>query len=109
MVYYQTVSCSNGFSAIIFAKNSDMLRSVITAFFLSISLSLSFAQAKFPAKHKLVVGLVVDQMRWDFLYRFADRYKPNGGFKRLVSQGFSNENTLIPYTPTVTACRHSIV
>ena len=54
-----------------------------------------------------MVGIVVDQMRWDYLYRFYSRYAPNGGFKRLLNQGFSCENTLIPYTPTVTACGHA--
>jgi predicted AlkP superfamily pyrophosphatase or phosphodiesterase len=56
---------------------------------------------------KLVVGIVVDQMRWDYLYRYYDRYAPNGGFKRLLQQGFSCDNTLIPYTPTYTACGHT--
>lgn len=55
---------------------------------------------------KLVVGMVVDQMRWDFLYRYYDRYT-NDGFKRLLSEGFSCENTMIPYTPTITACGHT--
>lgn len=58
---------------------------------------------------KLVVGIVVDQMRWDYLYRFYERYDAKGGFKRLLTQGFSCENTLIPYTPTVTACGHSSI
>ncbi|RZL17973.1 MAG: alkaline phosphatase family protein, partial [Pedobacter sp.] len=48
---------------------------------------------------KLVVGFVVDQMRWDYLYRFYDRYS-KGGFKRLINDGFSVENTFIPYLPT---------
>jgi predicted AlkP superfamily pyrophosphatase or phosphodiesterase len=55
------------------------------------------------------VGLVVDQMRWDYLYRYYDRYAANGGFKRLLNQGFTCENTMIPYTPTVTACGHSCI
>jgi predicted AlkP superfamily pyrophosphatase or phosphodiesterase len=58
---------------------------------------------------KLVVGIVVDQMRWDYLYRFYERYDVNGGFKRMMNQGFTCENTLIPYTPTVTACGHSTI
>jgi predicted AlkP superfamily pyrophosphatase or phosphodiesterase len=58
---------------------------------------------------KLVVGIVVDQMRWDYLYRYYDRYEETGGFKRMLKQGFTCENTLIPYTPTVTACGHSTV
>jgi predicted AlkP superfamily pyrophosphatase or phosphodiesterase len=56
---------------------------------------------------KVVVGIVVDQMRWDYLYRYYNRYADNGGFKRLLNQGYSCENTLIPYTPTVTACGHA--
>lgn len=60
------------------------------------------------ARPKLVVGMVVDQMRWDYLYRFYSRYG-QGGFKRLLHEGFSAENTLIPYTPTLTACGHSSI
>jgi predicted AlkP superfamily pyrophosphatase or phosphodiesterase len=56
---------------------------------------------------KLVVGVVVDQMRWDFLYRYYDRYAPEGGFKRLIDKGFSCENTFINYLPTYTACGHT--
>jgi len=68
----------------------------------------SHAQQPVP-RPKLVVGLVVDQMRWDYLYRYYDRYAPTGGFKRMLSQGFTCENTLIPYIPTVTACGHSCI
>ena len=57
---------------------------------------------------KLVIGLVVDQMRWDYLYRYYYRYS-NGGFKRLINEGFSAENTFIPYTPTYTACGHTSI
>lgn len=65
-------------------------------------------QTKDVARPKLVVGLVVDQMRWDYLYRFYSRYG-QGGFKRLLNEGFSAENTLIPYTPTFTACGHASI
>ncbi len=58
---------------------------------------------------KLVVGIVVDQMRWDYLYRYYDRYAANGGFKRMLGQGFTCENTFIPYSPTVTACGHASI
>jgi predicted AlkP superfamily pyrophosphatase or phosphodiesterase len=58
---------------------------------------------------KLVVGIVIDQMRWDYLYRYYDIYKPDGGFKRLLNDGFTCENTLIPYTPTVTAAGHTCI
>ncbi|MFC2438917.1 MAG: alkaline phosphatase family protein, partial [Prevotella melaninogenica] len=57
---------------------------------------------------KLVVGLVVDQMRWDYLYYYNNEYG-NDGLKRLLNQGFSFENTHINYAPTVTAIGHSSV
>ncbi len=56
---------------------------------------------------RLVVGIVVDQMRWDYLERFAPLFKANGGFKRMMNQGFSNDNCQIGYTPSVTACGHT--
>jgi predicted AlkP superfamily pyrophosphatase or phosphodiesterase len=58
---------------------------------------------------KLVVGLVVDQMRWDYLYRYYHLYQPDGGFKRLLSQGFSCDNTSVPYIPSFTACGHASI
>jgi len=57
---------------------------------------------------KLVVGIVVDQMRWDYLYRFYNRYQSNG-FKRLLNEGFSCENTQVNYIPTFTGPGHSCI
>jgi len=61
-----------------------------------------------PERPKLVVGIVVDQMRWDFLYRFYEKYE-TGGFKRLLNEGFSCENTMINYIPSVTAIGHTTI
>ncbi|MBK7679328.1 MAG: alkaline phosphatase PafA [Chitinophagaceae bacterium] len=72
-------------------------------------LSFSVQAQQTIQRPKLIVGIVVDQMRWDYLYRFYDRYAPNGGFKRMLNQGFACENTLIPYTPTYTGCGHSSI
>src|SRR6185312_3360594 len=58
--------------------------------------------AQSVARPKLVVGIVVDQMRWDYLYRYSARYTP-GGFKRLLNEGFSCENTFISHLPSFTA------
>ncbi|SHF20171.1 alkaline phosphatase PafA [Chryseobacterium takakiae] len=57
---------------------------------------------------KLVVGLVVDQMRWDYLYRYYNKYG-NDGFKRLLNTGYSLNNVHIPYVPTVTALGHACI
>lgn len=60
------------------------------------------------ARPKLVVGIVVDQMRWDYLYRFYDRYG-SGGFRRMLNEGFTCENTMINYVPAYTAIGHSTI
>ncbi|MEK6450310.1 MULTISPECIES: alkaline phosphatase PafA [unclassified Myroides] len=70
--------------------------------------SLSAVANETLPKPKLVVGVVVDQMRWDYLYRYYDRYSDNG-FKRLLNEGFSSENTYIDYVPTYTAIGHSTI
>lgn len=57
---------------------------------------------------KLVVGIVVDQMRYDFLYRYWDKYS-EGGFKRLVKQGFNFKNTQYSYVPTYTGPGHASI
>jgi len=57
---------------------------------------------------KLVVGIVVDQMRWDFLYRYYNKYG-QGGFKRLLNEGFSCENTMLNYIPSITGVGHASI
>lgn len=57
---------------------------------------------------RLVVGIVVDQMRWDYLYRYRDRFGPNG-FRRLLNEGFTCGNTFINYLPSYTACGHACI
>jgi predicted AlkP superfamily pyrophosphatase or phosphodiesterase len=60
------------------------------------------------ARPKLVVGIVVDQMRYDYLYRYYDKYK-EGGLKRLMNEGFNARNNHYHYALTVTAAGHSAV
>ena len=76
--------------------------------FLAWITSFSSLSAQTIQRPKLVVGIVVDQMRWDYLYRYYSRYGA-GGFKRLLGDGFSCENTFIPYTPTNTAAGHACI
>ncbi|NDK56913.1 alkaline phosphatase family protein [Pontibacter sp. BT213] len=57
---------------------------------------------------KLVVGIVVDQMRYDFLYRYWDKYG-NDGFKKLLQKGYSFENANYSYVPTYTAPGHASI
>lgn len=59
-------------------------------------------------KPKLVVGIVVDQMRYDYLTRFWDQYG-DGGFKRMVNEGFNCKNNHFNYAPTSTGPGHASV
>src|SRR4051812_32928791 len=74
-----------------------------------IFLIISFVSLAQPlSRPKLVVGIVVDQMRWDYLYRYYDRYS-NDGFRRILNRGFSCDNTFINYIPSFTAVGHSTI
>ncbi len=57
---------------------------------------------------KLVVGIVVDQMRYDYLTRFYHRFG-EGGFKRMISEGFNCKNNHFNYVPTYTGPGHASV
>lgn len=72
---------------------------------LGIALTMQ-AQAQFGERPRLVVGIVVDQMRWDYLSRYYDQFT-DGGFRRLIDRGYSCNNCLINYVPTITAIGHT--
>ncbi len=57
---------------------------------------------------KLVVGIVVDQMRYDYLTRFDSQYG-NGGFKRMMREGFNCKNNHFNYVPTYTGPGHASI
>jgi predicted AlkP superfamily pyrophosphatase or phosphodiesterase len=57
---------------------------------------------------KLVVGIVIDQMRCDYIYRYWDKYTGNG-FRRLVNEGFFCKNANYNYVPTYTAPGHAAI
>ncbi|AUC80380.1 alkaline phosphatase [Nonlabens sp. MB-3u-79] len=57
---------------------------------------------------KLVVGIVVDQMRYDYLSRFYNRYSEDG-FKRLMKQGYQLTNNHYNFVPTYTAPGHASI
>lgn len=59
-------------------------------------------------KPKLIVGVVVDQMRYDYLSRFWNRFGEDG-FKRLVAEGYNFKNHHYNYAPTFTAPGHASI
>lgn len=76
--------------------------------FLATPTAKAFNDTIDPEKPKLVVGIVVDQMRYDYLTRFAERYG-NGGFMRMINEGFNCKNNHFNYIPTYTAPGHTSV
>ncbi len=62
----------------------------------------------FPDRPKVVVGIVVDQMRQEYLYRYWGRFG-EGGFKRLATEGFMLSNGHYNYVPTLTGPGHASV
>lgn len=59
-------------------------------------------------KPALVIGILVDQMRYDYLTRYYHRYG-EGGFKRLMNDGFEFKNNHFNYIPTYTGPGHASV
>ena len=57
---------------------------------------------------KLVVGIVVDQMRQDYIYRYWDKFG-NGGFKKLIQEGYFFKNAHFNYVPTYTGPGHASI
>lgn len=86
-----------------------MKRIILIAFASVLFIQLSSAQkSSAPDKPKLVVGIVIDQMRYDYIWRFWDLYG-DGGFKKLVNDGFLCRNTHYNYFLTTTAPGHASI
>ncbi len=73
----------------------------------TITLGISNAQVN-EGKPKLIVGIVVDQMRQEYLTKYADRYGEDG-FKRLMKDGYLMKNGHYNYVPTYTGPGHASV
>jgi predicted AlkP superfamily pyrophosphatase or phosphodiesterase len=69
---------------------------------------LVLGQSNKLPRPKLVIGLVIDQMRWDYLYRYQSRFGP-GGFNRLLQYGFHCQNTYLNYVPSYTGPGHASI
>lgn len=66
------------------------------------------AQPLSAERPKLVVGITVDQMRQEYLYRYYAKFG-EGGFKRMVNKGFTLHNGHYNYVPTYTGAGHASV
>tara|TARA_R110000868_G_scaffold27050_8_gene103367 strand:+ start:231 stop:1874 length:1644 start_codon:yes stop_codon:yes gene_type:complete len=86
------------------------MKQLISLFILLVVTSTSIAQNKkfsnYSERPKLVIGIDVDQMRYDYLTRFYDKYG-EGGFKRMMNEGFNCKNNHFNYIPTYTGPGHA--
>lgn len=98
-------------------KNLQLVRSLILSLiFLFVSKTgysqrvktSSTNQPVLATSQGLVVGIVVDQMRYDYLFKFWNKYS-EGGFRRLVREGFVFGNANFNYVPTNTAPGHACI
>lgn len=90
-----------------------MIKNIVSFLFLSIFVFSSKAQSQVVSSKqndnpKLVVGIVVDQMRYDYLTRFYNKYG-EGGFKRMMNEGYNCKNNHFNYVPTYTGPGHTSV
>lgn len=77
-------------------------------FFSCFLLSSFWAYSQSHGKPKLVVGIVVDQMCYDYLYRYENKLSDKG-FLKLLRNGVSCENTQYNYVPTFTGPGHASI
>ena len=82
-----------------------MMRKLLFSLFIVFT-NILFAQN--PKPPKLVVGIVVDQMRFDYLYKYWNKFG-DGGFKKLVNEGYQCKNLQYNYVPTYTGPGHSSI
>ncbi len=74
--------------------------------FLLLAVSLAMAAPPAP-KPKLILTIVIDQFRYDYLTRYRSDYK--GGLNTLLTRGAVFTNAYHQHFPTVTAVGHSVV
>ncbi len=80
------------------------MKKLILLFF---SLIIGFQVYTYPTP-KLVIGIVVDQMRYDYVYRFWDDFGDKG-FKRMINNGYFFRNCQFGYVPTYTGPGHASI
>ena len=89
-------------------KKIFLLCLIVFAFYSSHAQALLKKSDQIKPKPKLVIGIVVDQMRYDYIYKFWNQFG-DGGFRRLVNEGFSCKNTNYNYVPTYTGPGHASI
>jgi len=91
-------------------NHSFQMKKILFLFLFLLNFNVSAQKKPTPIskKPKLVIGIVVDQMRYDYLYRFYDKYSSKG-LRRLMDEGFNCRNNHYHYASTITGPGHAHV
>ena len=81
-VIKQAIPVKTEYMNILSKKFTEITRNLFSVLLCCVAIVAS-AQVQRP---KLVVGIVIDQMRWDYLYYYYDKFG-EGGMKRLINEG----------------------
>lgn len=87
------------------------MRNIVICLFIALTFSCKAQKSTLSTEvktPKIVVGIVVDQMRYDYLTRFEGKYGEKG-FKRLMNDGYNCKNHHFNYVPTYTGPGHASV
>lgn len=82
-------------------------RRVVVVFALALALGAASAVSTQTSKPRLVVVLVVDQMRSDYIDRYGGNW--TAGLRRLIDRGARFKDAAYPYVNTVTCAGHATV
>lgn len=85
-----------------------MKKLILATILLIVNCAFLQGQSNTLKKPKLVVGIIVDLMRFDYLYKYEEKYG-DGGFKKILKDGFNFKNAHYNYIPTVTAAGHASI
>lgn len=91
-----------------FRKTISWNKIVLLAVIISSHSLTAYSQQSVTPRPRLVVGIVIDQMKYDYLFRFEHQYT-QGGFKRLMREGFTFHDTRYNYMPTYTGPGHASI
>lgn len=97
------------FAAILFGMRKRFFSLVISAAMAAAAFAPAAFASAYDAKPKLVVILVLDQFRGDYLDRFRDDFKTPNGFNLFLKRGAYFPESYYDYANTMTAPGHSTI
>ncbi len=92
----------------IITYNKFIMSKLLLVFILLFLSGLSSMQAQQKDSPKLVIGIVIDQMCYEYLFRYQEKFGKDG-FVKLMNGGTHCRNTQYNYVPTFTGPGHASI